>query len=115
MAEEPKGVQNITGPELDRIVAEANPDEVLILDLWADWCHPCKRIEPYLYEMAEKYPGRVRVLRLNIDHYPDVPARLGVMSIPTIIFYKGGQERWRYVGARPKKDYVRKTEELLEL
>jgi len=86
---------------------------LILLDLWADWCHPCKMIEPFLAEIEEKYGERVKVLRLNVDLNPEAPIKFGVASIPTVIFFKGGKERGRIVGAMPKKEYEKKVEENL--
>lgn len=104
-------VQEITGPEFEKEVLQS--EIPVILDLWADWCHPCKMIEPYLEELAVKYAGKVKVVRLNVDDYPDIPSRYGVLSIPTVIFFKGGKEVDRIVGAMPKHHYELKIQEVL--
>ncbi len=105
-------VKDVNAEELEQILQ--NSKELVILDLWADWCHPCKRIEPYLHEIARDYAGQVRVVRLNVDKYPQVPAKYGVMGIPTVIFFKEGNERDRIIGAQPKRKFIKTIEEILE-
>ncbi len=85
---------------------------VVVVDLWADWCRPCKAIEPYLKELAQRHPD-VKFLKINTDEYPEVPMELGVISIPTVLFFKGGVEVKRIVGAKPKHVYRKAVEELL--
>ncbi len=105
-------VKDVNADELEQLLQNAK--ELIILDLWAEWCHPCKRIEPYLHEIAQQYPDQVRVVRLNVDHYPQVPAKYGVMGIPTVIFFKDGEEKDRMIGAQPKRNFIKKVQELIE-
>ncbi len=84
---------------------------VVVVDLWADWCRPCKAIEPYLHELSQVYAD-VKFIRLNTDEHPEVPMELGVVSIPTILFFKDGQEVKRIVGAKPKHVYKKALEEV---
>lgn len=86
-------------------------DGTVVVDLWADWCRPCKAIEPYLYELAKVYTD-VKFIRLNTDEHPEVPMELGVVSIPTILFFKDGKEVKRIVGAKPKHVYKKALEEV---
>jgi thioredoxin 1 len=84
-------------------------DGLVLVDFWADWCAPCRAISPILEEIAEMQ-DRVRIMKLDIDTYPDVPRRLGIMSIPTLILFAGGEERMRWVGLRGKEELVRGLE-----
>ncbi|NPA79453.1 MAG: thioredoxin [Thermotogae bacterium] len=86
---------------------------VVVVDLWAEWCRPCKAIEPYLRELAARYPS-VKFIRLNTDEYPEVPMELGVVSIPTILFFKDGNEVRRIIGAKPKHVYQKALQEIAE-
>ena len=74
----------------------------VLVDFWAEWCGPCKMIAPILDEIAVEQQGRLSVAKLNVDDAPDVARRFGVMSIPTMILFDGGEPAKRVVGAKPK-------------
>jgi len=76
--------------------------EPVLVDFWAEWCGPCKMIDPVLEEIAEEYDGRLRIVKLNVDDNPDTARRFDVMSIPTLIVFKDGQPAKRIVGAKGK-------------
>jgi thioredoxin 1 len=85
---------------------------IVVLDIWADWCRPCKAIEPHLKELEREYPN-VKFLKLNADEYPEILQDLGVISIPTVIYFKNGKEVGRIVGAQPKQKFKQTLEEIL--
>jgi thioredoxin 1 len=74
----------------------------VVVDLWAEWCGPCKMIGPSLEELSAEYAGKVKIVKLNIDENPDLGAQLGVRSIPTLLMFKGGERADMKVGAYPK-------------
>ena len=74
----------------------------VVLDLWAEWCGPCKMIGPSLEELSTEFAGQVKIAKLNIDENPDIAAQLGVRSIPTLMMFKGGKAVDMKVGAAPK-------------
>jgi len=83
----------------------------LIVDFWAEWCMPCKMLEPIYVELAKEYEGRVRFGRLNVDENPDIAEKYGIMAIPTLIIFKDGQEVDRLIGAAPKNKLIQFIEE----
>lgn len=74
----------------------------VLVDFWAEWCGPCKMIAPILEEIADEQGDSLKILKLNVDDAPQVAQRFGVMSIPTLILFKDGEEAKRIVGAKPK-------------
>ncbi len=77
-------------------------DGLVLVDFWAEWCGPCKQIGPILEELATEQEGRLTVGKLNVDDNLRVAKEFSVMSIPTLILFKGGEPVARFVGAKPK-------------
>jgi len=74
----------------------------VVVDFWAEWCGPCKMIAPALEEIATDMAGEVTIAKINIDDNPDLAARFGVRSIPTLLMFKDGEVVNNMVGAAPK-------------
>ena len=75
----------------------------VVVDFWAEWCGPCKMIAPALEEIAGQLGDKVKIVKLNVDENPNTAAKYGIMSIPTLMLFKGGQLASRQVGAAPKQ------------
>lgn len=85
----------------------------VLLDLWAPWCGPCRMVEPVVTKLADKYDGRFKVCRLNVDENPKTARKYHVMSIPTLIFFKGGEAVDTVIGAVPESALQPKMDRLL--
>ena len=88
---------------------ERSPVPVL-LDMWAPWCGPCRMIAPVIETLAKEMAGRVRVAKMNVDENPATASRFRVLSIPTLLVLKGGQELERIVGLQPKEEILKRLE-----
>jgi thioredoxin 1 len=75
----------------------------VLIDFWADWCGPCKMIGPFIDQLAGEYQGRLKVGKVNVDEQGDLAGRHNVVSIPTLVVYKGGSPVQQMVGAAPKQ------------
>ena len=84
-----------------------------ILDLWAEWCIPCKRLAPILDEIAAQYTGRIKVAKLDVDTNPTTPGKFGVSSIPTLLVFKEGKLVETLVGFMPKDKVLGRLQPLL--
>jgi len=74
----------------------------VVVDFWAEWCGPCRMIAPALEEIATAMGDKVKIVKLNVDENPQIAAKYGVMSIPTLMIFKNGELASRQVGAAPK-------------
>jgi len=84
-----------------------------MVDFWADWCGPCKMVAPVVEKIAADYDGKALVAKVNIDEEPELAQRFGVMSIPTLVFLKGGREVDRKVGVMPPAAFTSVLDENL--
>ncbi len=78
-----------------------NSDLPVLIDFWAEWCAPCKMIAPLVDQLAEKYEGKLRVAKVDADENQNLLMRYGIMGIPTLMVFKGGEVAERIVGFMP--------------
>ncbi len=81
---------------------------VTLVDFWAPWCGPCRRLNPVIEELSGEMGDTVQFVKLNTDENPETAARFGIMSIPTLLVFKGGEKVDQLVGAHPK-DNIQKV------
>jgi len=86
------------------VIKAATP---VLVDFWAPWCGPCRAIGPIVDELAGEYEGRLKVVKINVDDNPQVPARYGVRGIPNLLILKSGEVKEQILGAVPKQQLVR--------
>ena len=85
----------------------------VVVDFWAPWCAPCRIVSPIIDELAREFAGKVKVGKINVDENPKVAGQYGVMSIPSIVFFKNGQPVKTMVGAQNKENYKQEIEAVL--
>ena len=103
-----ENVQTFTDGDFEQTVIKASGP--VLVDFWAEWCVPCHMVSPVVEEIGQEKGTALKVVKLNIDDNPDVTRKYGVMSIPSLILFKGGEEVTRVVGARPKDAILRDLE-----
>jgi thioredoxin 1 len=100
----------ITDKNWESIIAGDKP---VMVDFWAEWCGPCRMISPIVEEVAQEYEGKAIVGKVNIDDNPKIAVNFGIKSIPTLLFFKGGELVDKHVGAIRKPELVAKINKLL--
>jgi thioredoxin 1 len=102
---------HLTAEEFDRQISESTVP--VVVDFWAEWCGPCHAIAPSVTKLAQEYDGRAFIGKVDADEYPEILSRYGIMGIPTLIFFTGGQEADRVVGLTQYNTLKSKLERLL--
>jgi thioredoxin 1 len=85
----------------------------VVVDFWAPWCGPCRMIAPTTEKLSQTYTGKVKFCKVNVDENPQTSMKYGVMSIPTLLFFKGGEQKDSSIGAVPERQLIPKIDALL--
>ena len=96
-------VQTFTDSNFESSVLKA--DKPVLVDFWAEWCGPCKRLGPTIDQLAGEYAGKLTIGKLNVDDNPDTTVKFQIRGIPAVLLFKGGQVVDQVIGAAPKEDF----------
>lgn len=83
---------------------EISSTDICLVDFWADWCVPCKRVHPILEELDKEYAGKVKFFKVNVDENPELASKFKITSVPTMMVFKNGEPVDKIVGALPKNN-----------
>ncbi|MBE7003078.1 MAG: thioredoxin [Ruminococcaceae bacterium] len=100
-------LQHFTEESFDKALAQPG---LLVVDFWAEWCGPCKMLGPVIEQLANDYDGKAVIGKVNVDDEPDLAQRYGIMSIPTVMFFKDGQNVDTKIGVMPPQEFVKTIE-----
>ncbi len=103
--------QEITDTEFEQEVLKAALP--VVVDFWAEWCAPCKVVAPVLEELADEYDGKIKFVKVDTEENLETPSSYGILSLPTLLVFKEGQQIERINGARPKGDLKRSLDKAL--
>ena len=104
-------VADVTDQDFEETVIKSTLP--VLVDLWAPWCGPCRTVAPVVDKLAERYEGKFKFYRLNVDENSQTASKYGVMSIPTLIFFKDGKAVDTVIGAVPERVLQSKIDDLL--
>jgi len=96
----------LTKDTFDQTIAEG----LTLVDFWAEWCGPCRMLGPVIDELAKKYEDQYKICKVNVDEEEELAVRYGVMTIPTVILFKDGQELDKRIGVHPVAEFEKMLE-----
>lgn len=94
----------LTGDNFDAEVLHSK--QPVLVDFWASWCMPCRMLGPTIDALESDFNGKVKITKLNVDEHKEISSRYGIMSIPTVLLFKGGEVVEQFVGVQPKATYA---------
>jgi thioredoxin 1 len=96
----------VNANNFDNVVIKS--DKLVLVDLWAEWCGPCRLVTPILEEISKEYSKEITIVKCNVDDSPTIAAKYGIRNIPTVLYFKNGNLIDKQVGAVPKGSYINK-------
>lgn len=104
-------IVTLTGDNFENeVVQSATP---VLVDFWAEWCGPCKMLAPVLDDLAGDYGGKLKIGKINVDENQQLATKFGIMNIPTLLLFKGGQVVKQIMGLKSKKAYMQEIDQAL--
>jgi len=101
----------LTASEFEAEVIKSNVP--VVIDFWAEWCHPCRLIAPHVEALAQEYAGKAKVFKVNVDEEREIAEKYNILQIPTLLFFKNGKVVDQWIGTTSKDTLARKLEALL--
>jgi thioredoxin 1 len=106
-------VREVTDKSFEEDVLKS--EQPVLVDFWAEWCHPCKMLAPTVEKVAQEYDGKAKFVKLNIDDSNQIAQRYGIKGIPTLILFKGGSEADRVVGVTSRDNIANMIDRALRV
>lgn len=104
-------IVNVTDDTFEQEVLKSNVP--VLVDFWAEWCQPCKMVRPIVEEVAAEYGEKIKVGEMNVDENAKIPSTYGIMSIPTLMVFKGGKPDSTMIGVQPKEVFKKNIDSAL--
>ena len=104
-----ENVTEISGKEFDSYTKKG----AVLIDFYADWCMPCVMMSPVLEELSEKFKGKIKFGKINVDENQELAQKFGVMSIPNFVLFKDGKKAGQFIGSMPEEDFEKKLKSSL--